>query len=60
MTGDRVRGWSRQVLNEEVTYHEHSVQDIMIEDLQRQVAELTQRLAAQNTEINCNIDGRNS
>jgi hypothetical protein len=60
MTGDRVRGWSRQVLNEEVTYHEHSVQDIMIEDLQRQVAELTQRLAAQNTEINCNIDDRNS
>jgi len=48
-----------QVPNEEVPYHEHNVQDVMIEDLQRQVAELTQRLAAQNMEMHCNIDNCN-
>jgi hypothetical protein len=43
MTGGRGRGrgWCRQVPNEEVTYHERSLQDVIIEDLQRQVAELT-------------------
>jgi hypothetical protein len=38
-------GQDGQVLNKEVPYHECSIQDVMIEDLQRQVAELTQRLA---------------
>jgi hypothetical protein len=32
----------------------------MIEDLQRQVAELTQCLAAQKLEMYCDVDGRNS
>ena len=32
----------------------------MIEDLQRQVAELTQHVTAQNLEMNCDVDGRNS
>jgi hypothetical protein len=54
------RGQRGQVLKEEVPYHEHNIQDVMIEDLQRQVAELTQRLAAQNLEMYCDIDGRNS
>jgi hypothetical protein len=58
--GGRGCGWRGQVINEEVSYHKCDVQDVTIEDLQRQVAELTQRLAAQNMEINCNIDGRNS
>jgi hypothetical protein len=49
-----------QVPNEEVPYHEHSIQDVMIKDLQRQVAELTQHLAVQNLEIYCNVDGCNS
>ena len=44
----------------EAPYHEHSIQDVMIEDLQRQVTELTQHLAAQNLEMYCNIDGCNS
>jgi hypothetical protein len=39
------RGWRGQVPNEEVPYHEHSVQNMMIEDLQRHVVELTQHLA---------------
>jgi hypothetical protein len=34
-------GWHGQVPNEEVSCHECSLQDVMIEDLQRQVAELT-------------------
>jgi hypothetical protein len=34
-------GQCGQVLKEEVPYHERSIQDVMIEDLQRQVAELT-------------------
>jgi hypothetical protein len=33
---------------------------VMIEDLQRQVAELTQHLAAQNLKMYCDIDCRNS
>jgi hypothetical protein len=33
---------------------------MMIEDLQRQVTELTQRLATQNFEMYCNIDYHNS
>jgi hypothetical protein len=44
MTGGS--GWCGQVLKEEVPYHERSVQDVMIEDLQ-QVVKLTQRLALQ-------------
>jgi molybdopterin-guanine dinucleotide biosynthesis protein A len=54
------RGQRGQVPKEEVPYHEHNIQDVMIEDLQRQVAELTQRLAAQSLEMYCDIDGRNS
>ena len=49
-----------QVPNEEVPYHEHSIQDMMIEDLQRQVVELTQRLTVQNLEIYCDINCHNS
>jgi hypothetical protein len=36
------------------------MQDVMIEDLQRQVVELTQCLAAQNLEMYCDIDCHNS
>jgi hypothetical protein len=58
MTGGRSqRG---QVPNEEVSYREHSIQDVMIEGLQIQVAKLTQRLAAQNLEMYRDIDGCNS
>jgi len=39
------RGHRGQVPNEEVSYHECSIQDVMIEDLYRQVAELIQSLA---------------
>jgi hypothetical protein len=46
ITGGCGHGWRGQVSNEEVPYHERSVQDVMIEDLQRQVAELTHRLAS--------------
>jgi hypothetical protein len=60
MIGDRGRGWRKQVPNEGFPYHERNVQYVMIKDLQRQVAELTQRLTAQNMEMNCDIDGRNS
>jgi hypothetical protein len=34
-------GWRGQVPNEEVSYHDCNVRDMTIEDLQRQVAELT-------------------
>jgi hypothetical protein len=48
MAGGRDRGGRRgQVPNEEAPHHDRNVQDVMIEGLQRQVAELTQRLAAQ-------------
>jgi hypothetical protein len=48
MAGGHGRGGRRgQVPNEEAPHYDHNVQDVMIEDLQRQVAELTQRLAAQ-------------
>ena len=60
MAGGCGRGRRGQVLKEEVPYHERNIQDMMIEDLQRQVAELTQHLAAQNLEMYCDIDGRNS
>jgi hypothetical protein len=60
MTGGHDRGWHEHVLNERVPYHERSVQNVIVEDLQRQVAELTQRLAGQNMEKNCNINGHNS
>jgi hypothetical protein len=58
MTGSR--GQHGPVLNEEVPYHERNIQDVMIEDLQRWVAKLTQRLSAQNLEMYCDIDGCNS
>jgi hypothetical protein len=58
MTGGS--GWCGQVLKEEVPYHERSVQDVMIEDLQQQVVELTQRLATQNMEMYCDINGHDS
>jgi hypothetical protein len=60
MTGGCGRGWHGQVPNEEVLYHKRSVQDVMIEDLQRQVAELIQRLVAQNFVKYRNIDGCDS
>jgi len=41
------RGRRGQVPNEEAPHHDRNVQDVMIENLQRQVAELAQRLAAQ-------------
>jgi hypothetical protein len=34
MTGGHGRSWGGHVLNEEVSYHEGSVQDVMIEELQ--------------------------
>jgi hypothetical protein len=60
MTGGCGFCWGGLVSNEEASYHERSLQDVMIEDLQRQVAELNQRLAAQNMEMYCDIDGHNS
>jgi hypothetical protein len=60
MTGDFGRGSCRHDLNEKVSYHERSVQDVIIEELQRQVVELTQHLAVQNIEMYCNIDRRDS
>ena len=50
MAGGRGRGQRGQVPNEEVPYHERNVRDVMIEDLERQVAELTQHLEVQNLE----------
>ncbi|KAE8699360.1 putative CCCH-type zinc finger family protein [Hibiscus syriacus] len=44
------RGRREQVPNEEAKCRDRNVQDVMIVDLQRQVAELTQRLAAQDFE----------
>jgi hypothetical protein len=56
MASGRSRGRLGQVSNEEVPYHECNVRDVMIEDLERQVAELTQRLEAQNLERDCNSE----
>ncbi|KAE8730445.1 ABC transporter G family member 6 [Hibiscus syriacus] len=50
MAGGRGRGRREQVPNEEAQRRDRSVQDVMIADLQRQVAELTQRLTAQDFE----------
>ncbi|KAE8707521.1 Detected protein of unknown function [Hibiscus syriacus] len=50
MVGGRGRGCREQVPNEEAQRRDRSIQDVMIADLQRQVAELTQRLAAQDFE----------
>ena len=48
MAGGHGRGGRRgQVPTEEVPHRDRSTQDVMIEDLQRQVTELTQCLAAQ-------------
>ncbi|XP_022875589.1 uncharacterized protein LOC111394033 [Olea europaea var. sylvestris] len=47
MVGGRGRGRRGQVPIEEVQHRDRNVQDVTIEDLQRQVAELTQRLAEQ-------------
>lgn len=44
----RGHGRRGQILNEEVPNREHSIQDIMTEDLYKQIIELNQRLAAQN------------
>jgi hypothetical protein len=41
MTGSRGHGWHGQVPNEKVFCLECILQDVMIEDLQRQVAKLT-------------------
>jgi hypothetical protein len=51
-------GCHGQVLNEEFPYHERSIQDVIIKNLQMQVTELTQHLAVQNLEIYCDIDDR--
>ncbi|KAE8681373.1 putative CCCH-type zinc finger family protein [Hibiscus syriacus] len=50
MAGGRGRGRREQVPNEEAQRRDRSVQDVMIANLQRQVAELTQRLAARDLE----------
>lgn len=44
----RGHGRCEQIPNEKVPNHERSIQDMMIEDLQRQVAELTRHLTTQN------------
>jgi hypothetical protein len=54
------RGRHGQVPNEEVPYHNRDVQNVTIEDLQRQVVELTQSLAAQNLEKDRKMDDRDS
>lgn len=59
MVGSRGRCGQVLILNQEVSYCERSVQDVMIEDLQRQVAELTQHLA-QTMELKRNTDIHNS
>jgi len=56
MAGGR-GGRREQVLNEEALHRDRNVQDMMIEDLQRQVAELTQCLAAQEVD---NLEMENS
>ena len=51
MAGGRGRGGHRgQVPNEEAPHRDRNVQDVMIEDLQRQVIELTQCLVAHDFE----------
>ncbi|KAE8668905.1 hypothetical protein F3Y22_tig00112281pilonHSYRG00079 [Hibiscus syriacus] len=50
MAGGRGHGRREQVSNEEAQRRDRNVQDVMIVDLQRQVTELTQRLAAQDFE----------
>jgi hypothetical protein len=57
MTGGRCRSWHGHVPNEEVSYNEHSVQNMIVEDLQKLIAELTQRLAVQNIEMYRDIYG---
>ncbi|XP_022897834.1 uncharacterized protein LOC111411547 [Olea europaea var. sylvestris] len=47
MVGGRGRGRRGQVSIEEVPHRDRNIQDVTIEDLQRQVAELTQCLAEQ-------------
>jgi hypothetical protein len=58
MASGRSCGRHQHVPNEEVTYHERSIQDVMNEDLQRQIAELTQHLATQNLVMCRGIDSR--
>lgn len=53
----RGRGRRGQVPDEEVPYRDRNVQDVLVEDLQRQVAELTQRLVAQDFG---NVEGHES
>lgn len=48
MVGGRGRGHCGQVLIEKVPHHDHNFQDVMIEDLWRQVVKLTQRLVEQD------------
>ncbi|KAJ6698654.1 hypothetical protein OIU79_012033 [Salix purpurea] len=50
MAGDRGRGRHGLIPVKEVHHHDRNLQEEIIADLQRQVAELTQRLAAQNFE----------
>jgi hypothetical protein len=48
MVGGRARGGRHgQFPNEEAPHRDRNIQDVMIEDLQRQVAELAQRLVVQ-------------
>jgi len=54
------RGRHGQVSNEEVPYYRRDVQDVTIEDLQRQVTDLTQHLVAQNLERDREMDDRDS
>ena len=46
MAGGHGFGRRGQVPHEEVLYHERNVRDVTIEDLERQVVELTQCLEA--------------
>jgi hypothetical protein len=45
------RGRGGQVPNEKALHRDHNVQDVMIEDLQRQVAELTQPSGARSRQL---------
>jgi len=54
-----VVGVDRFQMRKSGPYHECSVQDVMIENLQRQVAELNHCLTVQNMEMHCDIDDCN-
>ncbi|XP_022862403.1 uncharacterized protein LOC111382607 [Olea europaea var. sylvestris] len=59
MVGGRGRGLRGQVPIEEVQHRDRNIQDVTIEDLQRQLVELTQRLAEQEFG-NHDVEGHDS